>query len=69
MDIHIGLRAEILDLVDPWFEFPIFEDGRRVTGRRVQGHGRSEETARQTREGRGVFYHHTPACAGRILPR
>ena len=39
LDIDVGLGDDILDLVDPWLQFPIFEDIERVTGR-VQGHGR-----------------------------
>jgi len=27
VDIEVGLRAKILDLVDPWLEFSVFEDG------------------------------------------
>jgi len=42
MDVHVGLSAEILYFVDPWLQFPTFEDGRSVTGRRVHGRGQSE---------------------------
>ena len=38
MDIEVGLEIKVLDLVDPWLEFPIVEDGRGVA-RRGQGHG------------------------------
>jgi hypothetical protein len=31
VDIKEGLSVNILDLVDPWLQFPVFEDGR-VTG-------------------------------------
>ena len=37
MDIKVGLGINILDLVDPWLDFPIFGDGRGVAGR-GQGH-------------------------------
>ena len=28
LDIDVGLGNDILDLVDPWLQFPIFEDGQ-----------------------------------------
>ena len=38
MNVKVGLVINVLDLVDPWLEFPVLEDGRRVAGR-AQGHG------------------------------
>ena len=38
MDVEVGLGINILDLVDPWFEFLVPEDRRGVAGR-AQGHG------------------------------
>ena len=37
MDIEVCLGENVLDLVDPLFGFPVFEDGRGVSGR-AQGH-------------------------------
>ena len=39
LDIYVALMVKILDLVNSLFYSPIFQDGRRVTGR-AQGHGR-----------------------------
>lgn len=36
-DIEVGLTLDVLDPVDPRFEFSVLEDGKGVTGR-VQGH-------------------------------
>ena len=33
LDIEVGLRLKVLDLVDPWLQFSVFEDGRGVAGR------------------------------------
>jgi len=38
VDVEVGLGINILDLVDPWFEFLVPEDRRGVAGR-AQGHG------------------------------
>ena len=37
-DIGVGLGVNILDLVNPWLQFSVLEDGRGVVGR-IQGHG------------------------------
>jgi len=37
-DVKVGVGVNVLDLVDPWFQFPVFEDRSGVTGR-IQGHG------------------------------
>ena len=31
-DIEIGLSVNVLDLVDPWLQFSVFEDGKGITG-------------------------------------
>ena len=41
MNVHEGLSVEVLDFVDPWFQFSISEDRKRVT-RRAEGHGQEE---------------------------
>ena len=41
LDIKVGLRVDVLDLVDPWFQFSILEDRKGIAGR-VQGHGQNE---------------------------
>ena len=41
LDIDVCLGVNVLDLVDPWLEFSVFEDRKEVAGR-VQGHGRNE---------------------------
>ena len=41
MNIKIGLVINVLDLVDPWLEFPVFEDGGVIS--RVHGHGRQNK--------------------------
>jgi len=38
LNVEVRLGVDVLDLVDPWFQFPVVEDRRGVTGR-VQGHG------------------------------
>ena len=38
LDVGVGLSVDALNLIDPWFQLAVFEDGRRVTGR-FQGHG------------------------------
>ena len=38
MDIEVGLGKKVPDLVDPWLQFPVFEDRRGVAGR-AQEHG------------------------------
>ena len=37
MNIKIGLMINVLDLVDPWLEFSVFEDGGIIS--RAHGHG------------------------------
>lgn len=32
LDVKVGFIMDVLDLVDPWFQFSVFEDGG-VTGR------------------------------------
>ena len=27
LDIGVGVIVKVLDLVDPWLQFPVFEDG------------------------------------------
>ena len=36
--IEVGFIVNVLDLVDPWLQFPVPEDGRGITSR-TQGHG------------------------------
>ena len=38
-NVEVGLTLDVLDLVDPWLQFSVLEDGRGVAGR-VQSHGR-----------------------------
>ena len=38
LDIEVSLSVDVLDLVDPWVWFSVFEDGRGVVGQ-FKGHG------------------------------
>ena len=41
LDIDVCLGVDVLDLVEPWLQFSVFENRKGVVGR-VQGHGQNE---------------------------
>ena len=62
VNIHECLAEEILDFVDPWFQF-VSEDGKRVT-RQVRGHDQDKRSnVEGTRRSRcyHIPYQHAPA--------
>ena len=42
LDIEVCFSVNVVDLVDPWLQISIFEDGRGIIGR-FQCHGRQNE--------------------------
>jgi hypothetical protein len=52
LDVKVGIRVNVLDLVDPWLQLSVFED--------CHGHGRTtSESRRQYNTWADVGAHHT----------
>ena len=55
MDIHVGLGIEVLDLVGPWLQSSVFEDGCHGVAGRSSSRSQESTTVWGTRTGREVI--------------
>jgi hypothetical protein len=67
VNIHVGLAVKVLDFVDSWLQFSVFEDGRGVASR-WSDHGRVSAATWRTRASRGVIIYLVVSCTDACLP-